>query len=234
MTHPKHRFSVPADATAPLTEKRPVEITLHGERRTDPYAWLRDPNWQEVLRDPGRLQPDIRRHLEEENTWYERATAELAGLRATLVTEMRGRIREDDSSVPLPDGAYAYAVRYREGGQYPVFVRTARDDSERGEETIVYDGDAEGEGEEFFDIGAVEHSPDHRLIAYGVDRTGSEYYDIRVRNVASGEEYPETIHSTDGDAVWAADSASFYYIERDDHQRPKRVKHHVLGTDPAL
>ncbi len=230
MKHPTTGFAVPADATPPATEQRPVAVTLQGETRTDDYAWLRDPNWQDVLRDPSRLQPDIRAHLAAENAWYERATAELAGLREALVAEMRGRIREDDSSVPLPDGPYAYSVRYREGGQYPVFVRTPRDG---GEETILYDGDTEGEGEDFFDVGAVEHSPDHRLIAYGVDRTGSEYYDIRVRNVESGEESAETIHSTDGDAVWASDSKSFYYIERDDHQRPKRVKHHVLGTDPA-
>ncbi|NNC63453.1 MAG: S9 family peptidase, partial [Gammaproteobacteria bacterium] len=116
------------------------------------------------------------------------------------------------------------------GGEYPVFVRTPRNG---GEETILYDGDLEATGEDFFNVAAVEHSPDHALIAYAVDRTGSEYFDVRIRNIATGEEFEETITSTDGDPVWANDSRSFFYTERDDNQRPKWIRRHVLGTDPA-
>ncbi len=215
---------------APVAEKRPVEIEQHGETRVDNYAWLRDENWQEVLRDPDVLSEDIRDQLVAENAFYEAATDDLDALRDTLFDEMRGRIKEDDSSVPSPDGPYAYAVRYREGGEYPVYVRTSR---EGGEETILFDGDAESEGEDFFKVISVDHSPNHEMIAYGVDRLGSEYYDIRVRIIESGEEFEESIPSTGGSSVWAADSKSFYYVERDDNQRPKRVKQHVLGTDPA-
>ncbi len=215
---------------APVAEKRPKEIEQHGNTRIDNFAWLRDDNWQEVLRDPDVLGDDIRDQLNAENGYYESATDDTAALREQLYEEMRGRIKEDDSSVPKNDGPYAYAVRYREGGEYAVYVRTPRGG---GDETILFDGDLEGEGEDFFDIGEVVHSPDHELIAYSVDRLGSEYYDIRIRNIASGEEFEETIASTSGDAVWAADSKSFYYVERDDNQRPKRIKHHVLGTDPA-
>lgn len=222
-------FSMFADE-APVAEKRPVEIEQHGETRVDNYAWLRDDNWQEVLREPEVLREDIRKQLNAENGYYESATGELEQLRDTLFEEMRGRIKEDDSSVPAPDGPYAYAVRYREGGEYPIYVRTPR---EGGEETILFDGDAEGEGEDFFRVTSVDHSPSHEMIAYGVDRLGSEYYDIRVRIIESGEEYEETIPSTDGGSVWAADSKSFYYVERDDNQRPKRVKHHILGTDAS-
>lgn len=225
-TKPFSRLS----ASAPDAEKRPVETVQHGITRIDDFAWMRDDQWQEVLRDPAQLDSDIRDHLHAENTYYESATDDLEPLREQLYQEMRGRIKEDDSSVPANDGDYSYAVRFREGGEYPVFVRTPRGG---GEETILYDGDVEGEGADFFDIGSVDHSPDHKLIAYGVDRLGSEYYDIRIRTTDSGEEYAETIPSTDGSAVWAADSASFYYIERDDNQRPKRVRLHVLGTDPA-
>ena len=215
---------------APVAEKRPVEIEQHGETRVDNYAWLRDENWQEVLRDPDVLSEDIREQLNAENSFYASATDDLNDLRDTLFDEMRGRIKEDDSSVPSVDGPYAYAVRYREGGEYPIFVRTPRDG---GDETILFDGDAEGEGEDFFKVISVDHSPNHEMIAYGVDRLGSEYYDIRIRIIDSSEEYEETIPSTDGSSVWAADSKSFYYVERDDNQRPKRVKQHVLGTDPG-
>jgi len=217
-------------ATPPVAGKRPVEIEQHGVKRVDNYAWLRDEDWQEVLRDPGTLDADIRSHLEAENGYYEEATDDLETLRQQLFEEMRGRIKEDDSTVPAVDGDFAYAVRFREGGEYPVYVRTPRDG---GPETILYDGDLEGKGEEFFRIAAVSHSPNHALIAYGVDRLGSEYYDIRIRTVNSGEEYAETIPSTDGSVTWAADSKSFYYVERDDNQRPKRVRHHLVGTNPA-
>ncbi len=218
------------DAESPVAERRPLEIEQHGIKRIDNYAWLRDAQWQEVLRDPGELDADIRSYLEAENGYYETATDDLAALREQLFQEMRGRIREDDSSVPQVDGDYAYSVRYREGGEYPIYVRTSRNG---GKETILFDGDKEGEGEDFFRVSDVAHSRDHTLIAYGVDRLGSEYYDLRIRNLATGNEFDETVGSTDGDAVWAADSKSFYYVERDDNQRPKRVKHHLLGSDPA-
>lgn len=217
-------------ADPPIAEKRPIEIEQHGIKRTDNYAWMRDENWQEVLRDPGELDADIREYLDAENGFYGEATGDLEALRDQLFEEMRGRIKEDDSTVPATDGEYAYAVRFREGGEYPIYVRTPRDG---GEETILYDGDIESEGEDFFRIAKVSHSPNHGLIAYSVDRLGSEYYDIRIRTIVTGEEYVETIPSTDGTVVWTADSKSFYYVERDDNQRPKRVKHHIVGTDSA-
>jgi oligopeptidase B len=217
-------------ATPPVAEKRPVAIEQHGVKRVDNYAWLRDQGWQEVLRDPGTLDAAIRAHLDTENAYYDNATDDLETLREQLFEEMRGRIKEDDSTVPAIDGDFAYAVRFREGGEYPIFVRTPR---EGGAETILYDGDLEGAGEEFFRIAAVSHSPDHAMIAYGTDRLGSEYYDIRIRLIDSGDEYAETIPSTDGSVAWASDSKSFYYVERDDNQRPKRVKHHIVGTNPG-
>ena len=230
MTHPEPSPFSDLSAPSPSADKRPIEIEQHGDTRIDNYAWLRDEDWQEVLRDPDTLDADIREHLDAENAFYDKATGDLEPLREQLFEEMRGRIKEDDSSVPTVDGKFAYAVRFREGGEYPIFVRTQRDG---GQETVLYDGDLEGKGEEFFRIAAVDHSPNHELIAYGVDRLGSEYYDIRVRSVGTGEEFSETIPSTGGSVVWASDSESFYYVERDDNQRPKRVKHHVVGTDPA-
>lgn len=230
MASPLEKPFAMLSADAPVADKRPVEIEQHGEIRIDNYGWMRDDNWQEVLRDPSVLKPEIHDHLVSENDFYKAATGDLEQLRERLFEEMRGRIKEDDSSVPLKDGPFAYARRYREGGEYAIYVRTPRDG---GDETILFDGDEEGEGEAFFNVGAVSHSPNHELIAYSVDRVGSEYFDIRVRNVESGEEYAETIGSTNGGITWAADSNSFYYIENDDNQRPKRVKHHVLGTDAA-
>ncbi len=203
----------------------------HGKARTDNYAWLRDENWQEVLRDPSRIDPAIRKALEAENAYYEAVTLDLEGLRKDLLREMRGRIKEDDATVPMKDGPWRYWSKFREGGDYPIFMREA---IAGGEEEILYDGDKEGKGAEFFSIGDVSHSPDHKLIAVAVDRLGSEYYTILIRDAATGAEFSEHIESTDGvGAVWTADSKAFFYVERDDNQRSKWVKLHKLGDDPA-
>ena len=224
-------FADAHDVAAPVIEKRPVETTQHGVTRVDNYAWLRDEEWQEVLRDPSTLDADIRAAVEAENEYYKKLTDDLEPLRKKLFSEMRGRIKEDDSTVPAKDGEWKYWVKYREGGEYPIFVRAP---AGGGDETLLFDGDKEGEGAEFFNIGDIAHSPDHRLIATAIDRLGSEYFSIRVRNVETGEEYDETIESADGSgAVWNASSSAFYYVERDDNQRPKRVKLHILGSDPA-
>ncbi len=127
---------------------------------TDDYAWLKDDNWQEVLRDPSILDADIRNYLEAENAYTESLLGHTAALQKTLVAEMRGRIKEDDSSVPSPDGAYAYFRKFREGGQHELFGRMPRDG---GETEIVLDGDELAADHEYFKFGGARHSPDHRL-----------------------------------------------------------------------
>ena len=224
-------FADARSIAAPIVEKRAEEITQHDITRVDNYAWLRDDNWQEVLRDPSKLDADIRAMLDAENAYYEAVTSDLDGLRDTLFAEMRGRIKEDDSGVPAKDGDWRYWRKFREGGEYPVFVRAPVGGEE---ETVLFDGDVERGDSEFFDIGSVAHSPDHRFIAYAVDRVGSEYFTIGVRNIETGEDLGDVIDSADeGGAVWAADSSGFFYIERDDNQRPKRVKWHAIGAAPA-
>ncbi len=220
-------FAAAAGIEPPSVEKRPVEFTQHGITRADNYAWLRDDEWQQVLRDPSTLDADIRTALEAENGYYQELTGDLEELREALYSEMRARIKEDDASVPVPDGDWQYWRRYRDGGEYPIFVRAPRGG---GDEQIIIDGDKESEGSEFFEIGSVEHSPDHRYVAYAVDRLGSEYFTIRVREIATGEETSDVVESaSESGAVWSADSAGFFYVERDDNQRPVRVKYHRLG-----
>lgn len=224
-------FAAAENLAPPAIEKRPIELTQHGITRTDNYAWLRDENWQEVLRDPETLNPDIRAALEAENEYYKAVTADLEDLRSALFAEMRARIKEDDSTVPLPDGNWKYWTEYREGGEYPIFARALRDG---GEKQVLYDGDAESGDSKFFKVSGVKHSPDHRLLGYAVDRLGSEYYTIRVRNLETGEDLADEITSADASgALWSADSSGFFYVERDDNQRPVRVKYHRLGDDPA-
>ncbi|NNE40888.1 MAG: S9 family peptidase [Marinicaulis sp.] len=227
----RNRFPSAKEIAPPVVEKRPVEIEQHGIKRTDNYQWLRDDNWQDVLRDPSKLRANIRTALEAENAYYEALTNDLNDLRNILLSEMRGRTKEDDSSVPSKDGPWRYSVKYRTGGEFPVYVRTPADG---GAEQVLIDGDAESAGSEFYSVRGVSQSPDHRLIAYAEDRLGSEYYTIKVRNAETGENLADEIASADGGGVaWASDSSGFFYIERDDSQRPLRAKYHFLGDDPA-
>jgi len=213
-------------AAAPAARKVPAEIVQHGRARTDEYAWLRDENWQAVMRDPARLAPEIRAQLEAENAYVETVMGPTEALQRRLFEEMKGRIREDDASPPLRDGPFAYYTRFRTGGQYPVFARRPVDPATgepAGEEEILLDGDREADGADYFDIADVQHSPDHRRIAWAVDRRGSEYYEIRIRDIARGEDFVVLAEEGAGGLAWAADSETVFWTWRDANGRPKVV-----------
>jgi oligopeptidase B len=215
---------------APSAPRRPHSFTRHGITIVDDYAWLKDPNWQEVLRDPAVLDADIRGYLEAENAYTTSLIGHTGDLQKKLVAEMRGRIKEDDSSVPSPDGPYAYLRKFREGGQHEMFGRTPR---EGGEIQIVLDGDALAANHEYFRFGGARHSPDHRLQAWSADIKGSEYFTIRVRDWAGGKDRGDVVEETDGAVVWSTDCESFFYVKLDENHRPMQVWRHRLGTPQA-
>ena len=216
----------------PIAEKRPVEITQHGITRVDNYAWLRDDNWQEVLKDPSVLSADIRAQLEAELTYYETMTESLEPLRKSIFDEIRGRIKEDDSSVPMRDGDWAYYRRYREGGEYPIYARrSVNADGSQGEEQILLDGDAEKGDSGFFSISSVSHSPDQTRIAVVTDRVGSERMQVEIRDIVTGEVVDSTVQDVAGGITWAADSKSFFYAFRESNGFSKKIFHHTIGAD---
>lgn len=221
----KNGMPLPTAAT-----KRPVRDTRHGIERVDDYAWLRADNWQEVMRDPSVLSDDIRQFLEAENDYTAAVLADTEALQEKLFAEMKGRIKEDDSSVPANDGPFSYFTRYVTGGQHPLFCRRPRD---RGEDVVLIDGNALAEPHAYFRIGGVTHSPDHSLLAYASDINGSEYYTVRVLDIESGKEVGEPIPDTNGGAVWAKDGKTLFYSRLDDNHRPRQIYRHTLGTPPA-
>jgi len=214
----------------PAAPRRPHSFTRHGITIQDDYAWLKDDDWQEVLRDPALLHQDIRTYLEAENAYTESLLGHTAPLQKKLVAEMRGRIKEDDSSVPSPDGPFAYFRKFREGGQHELFGRMPRNG---GAEAIVLDGDALASQHEYFRFGGSRHSPDHRLQAWSADTKGSEYFSVRVRDWDSGNDLDDLVEETDGGVVWSKDSKSFFYVKLDDNHRPMQVFRHRLGTKQA-
>ena len=207
--------------------KEATPLPLRARDREDPYAWLKDENWAQVMRDPSCLEPRIRNWLEARNQATARAMAGTESLQEQLFSEFRGRIKEDDRSVPLPDGPHEYYRRYRRGGQHPIHCRRPRGG---GAEEILLDGDAEAEGLDYFRIGAFALSPDHRHAAYSVDVNGSEIYVLRVRDLDNGTELPDALPDAAGPVVWAKDGAHLFYTALDTHHRPVRVLRHRLGT----
>ncbi len=213
--------------SAPSAARRPETKRVHGVDLVDDYAWLRAENWQEVMRSPASLDPEIRDHLDAENAYTEAMLAGAEDLRATLFSELKGRIAEDDSSVPVKDGPWAYAVRWVTGGQQPIHVRTPRDG---GREEILIDGNARASGKSYWRLSGVSHSPDHSRIAFGVDENGSEYFTLRIRDLASERDLDDEIGETGGEAVWSADGAHLFYVRLDEQHRPSRVYRHRVGT----
>jgi oligopeptidase B len=216
--------------TPPVAPRHPETRVRHGLSRTDDYGWLRDDNWQQVMHDPSVLKPEIRAYLEAENAYTASAMADAGELQRTLFSEMRGRIKEDDSSVPAPDGPFAYAVRYHEGAEHPTIVRQPRDG---GPETVLLDANLLAAGKAYFRLGGSDHSPDHRLLAYAFDDKGSEYFELRIRDLDTGIDLADVIPGTTGGAVWAADGKSLFYVWVDANHRPAKVYRHVIGADPS-
>ncbi|RUW39611.1 S9 family peptidase [Mesorhizobium sp. M2A.F.Ca.ET.037.01.1.1] len=213
-------------ASPPTPEKHPVSDTHHGITRSDGYAWMRADNWQAVFRDPSLLDGRIRAYLEAENAYQAVLMAGTADLRGKLFAEMKGRIKEDDSTVPMKDGPYAYGSSFRQGGEQPRYFRTSRDG---GSEEILLDGDAEAEGKAYFRLGGVDHSADHKKLIWAFDDKGSEFFTLRVRDVAGGTDLADQIPDTGGGGVWNAGDDGFFYTRLDDNHRPSKVFFHKLG-----
>jgi oligopeptidase B len=241
------RIPITVPSAAPVAEARPHAFTVHGRTITDDYAWLKAENWRAVLKDPAALPDEIGAYLKAENAYADAALEPVAALRKTLVAEMRGRIREDDSGVPEPDGPFAYYTRHRDGGQHPLVCRrprtvvvipgqgaeTAAEGGPEEGEVILLDGDREGAGLAFFEIAAAVHSDDHARLAWSADTNGSELHTIRVRDLDTGLDGPDRIEATTGEVVWTKDGSAFHYVALDSNHRPARVLRHRLGTPQA-
>ena len=215
----------------PKTKKIDHSEEHHGIIRHDFYNWLRAKNWQDVFKTPTLLDKEIRAHLEAENAYQKAQMADTIGLQKQLFAEMKGRIKEDDSSVPVKDGPYAYGVSFTTGGEQPHYFRTPRGG---GKASVYVDGDALAKGKDYFRLGAVQHSPDHSKCAWTYDDKGSEFYTIKLRDMNSLMDTTENIINTSGDVVWDANSEGFFYTNVDENHRPSKLYYHKIGTDQSV
>ena len=206
-------------APTPRAHKRASTSQHHGYTLVDDYAWLKADNWQEVMRDPEQLPRDIRDYLEAENAYCETVMGGTQALQDDLFEELKGRLKPNDSSVPMKDGDYAYSRRFTDGAEYPLFVQQPRSG---GEETIIFNGPKEAEGFDYFALGHVQHSPDHRKLAWSVDSNGSEFYRLKLRDLDSGQDAEQAIEDVGG-FEWCPDSTGFVYVKVDETHRPNKV-----------
>jgi oligopeptidase B len=209
----------------PTAPKRPYEITQHGNTRIDNYYWMRD-----------RSDPEVLKYLHAENDYLEEIMGHTKSLQETLYAEMKGRIKETDSTVPEKRGEYFYYSRTQEGKQYPIYCR--KKGSLEGSEEILLDQNLLAEGKSFCSIGALTVSPDEKKLAFSLDVEGGEIYTIYIKDLTTGILYPEVIPNTYSSVYvhtgveWANDSQSVFYLILDASERPYKVLRHRLGTEP--
>ena len=230
----------------PVARKIPVRIEQLGRVRVDDYQWMKDDNWQAVLRDPTLIKADVKEHLTAENAYREAMMASTLPLQATMFEEMKGRIKQDDSSVPSPDGPWEYYTEYKTGDQHPRFMRRGRpgpyilggveiDPNQPPSPQVLLDANALAAGKAYSEVSAADHSPDHKLFAYAEDAQGSEVHQIFVRDLSTGEVLPEPIGSATGNFTFSPDSQWMFWTNRDDNGRPDKIfRRPVRGGETTL
>ena len=212
------------EPTPPVAATRSYSFTTHGVTIEDPYAWLKDPDYPDV-KDPAILA-----YLEEENAYFEGVMAPHRPLVDRLYEEMKGRIKEDESSVPQKDGDWLYWTAFETGGQYRKWWRKP---VAGGADELLLDETVLAEGHEYFRLGAFAISNNGRLLAYAIDDSGAERFEVRIKDLATGEHFPETIPGMLSDIVWTTDDSGFLYGVANDQWRTDNARFHRLGTPVA-
>ena len=207
--------------TPPSAAKRPTVLSFHGDERVDEWAWLRD---------DAKEDPDVLAHLEAENAYLAEALAGTGPLQAELFDEIKARVLETDLSVPYRKRGWWYTTRTEEGQQYPIWSRSAVGPD--GPWDVLFDGNAEAGDSPYFSVGALDVSPSGGRLLFSTDFDGNELHTMRVRDLASGTDLPETIEGTYYGTAWLDDD-TFLYTVCDAAMRPFQVWRHVVGSDPA-
>ena len=209
--------SLPAPPTA---EQRPYSYEVHGVTIEDPWHWLRDPKYPEVD------DKDVLAYLHAENDYFQAWASQHKALMDELFEEMKGRIKEDDSSVPIKDGEYLYWWAFRPGAQYRTWYRKP---VAGGDDEVIFDEPVEAEGKAYFRLGAMEISPNGKLAAILVDDNGSERFHLKIRDLATGKDIETVTEVGIGQPVWTSGSDGIVFTEVNDNWRSYRARYHRLG-----
>src|SRR5690554_1556422 len=198
-----------------------TKLEKHGDIRIDKYYWLNNPD-----------DPEVIDYLNDENEYYEKMTAHTNDFKSSLFEEMKSRIKEDDESVPYKLNGYYYITRFEKGQDYPIFTR--KKGSLDAKEEVLFNVNEMAKGYSYYNLSGLSVSEDNKLVSFGVDTLSRRKYDIYIKNLETGEIYPESIPLTTGSSTWGSDNKTLFYTRKDEKTlRADRIYRHTLGADPS-
>ncbi len=205
----------------PKAKQIPKELTIHGNRRIDNYYWLNE-----------RDNPEVIDYLKEENNYLQQKLAHTKDFQEKLYTEIIGRIKQTDESVPYKSNGYFYYTRYEEGKEYPVYCR--KKGALDAEEEVLLNVNKMAEGFDYYQVKGLNISEDNKMLAFGVDTLSRRIYTIHIKNLETGEMFSDQIENTTGTSVWANDNATLFYTTKDSTLRPDKIMRHKMGSSPDV
>lgn len=203
---------------APKAPKIEKKLEIHNHQRIDNYYWLNE-----------KENPKVIKYLNEENEYCNSIMEDTKEFQDKLFEEMKGRIKQNDSSVPFKDNGYLYYNRFEEGKEYAFNCR--KKESLESNEEVLFDQNKMAEGTSYFSLGGYSVSPNNKIVGFGVDLISRRQYNLRFKNIETNELYPETIPNTDGSCVWANDNKTVFYTLKDETLREYKILRHTLGND---
>ena len=217
------------DAKYPIAEKQPKKLVKHGDVRVDNYFWMRLSDEQKLAPVKDAHTQKVINYLEAENDYHDKITAYTKNFEEELFLEMKGRIKEDDATVPYKDNGYFYITRYEKGKQYPIYSR--KKEHLEAEEQIMFDVNQMSKGYEYYKLGGLNISPNNKLAVFATDTVSRRQYFLRIKNLETGEIYKDIIDNTTGGSVWANDNKTIFYTKKNPVTlRSEKIYRHVLGT----
>ena len=231
---------------APSPKKIPHTINQLGRTRVDEFHWMKDDNWQAVLRDPKLIKSEVREALEVENTFTQEVLKDTKTLQTEMFDEMKGRIKEDDVSVPMKDGEWEYYTRYEIGGQHPLHCRRPHTkgafgiplpsyEDTKAHEQILLNEDERAKGHDYYETSGTSITRDHKIMSWGEDTQGSEYYTHYIKDLTTGAMIGKPIESGYGDTEFSHDNQYLFWVYRDEKSRPTKIfRRHIESGEDAV
>ena len=220
------------DLIAPSAEKQAKSLTIHNSTRIDNYFWMRLTDEQKTAKNKDNQTQKVEAYLNAENEYFDKVTASTNKFQKELFEEMKGRIKEDDTSVPYFRNNYFYITRFEKGSQYPIYSR--KKENLEVDEEILFDVNQEALEHEYFQLGALNVSPDNKLVAFATDTVSRRQYTIQIKNLETGEILTDKIENTTGGSVWSNDNKTLFYTKKDPLTlRSSSIYRHILGTDAS-
>ena len=217
---------------APIADKQPKSLVKHGHERIDNYYWMRLSDDQKSAKTPDAHTTKVLSYLNAENDYREKQTAHLNDFEDLLYNEIIGRIKQTDLSVPYKYNGYYYITKFEEGKEYPIYTR--KKESLDNEEIVYLNVNELAEGHSYYNVNNTSISPDNKLLAYAEDTISRRIYNIKFKNLDTGELLTDKIEGVTGSAVWGNDNETLFYVKKDPVTlRAEKVYRHTLGTSQA-